>query len=190
MANAIPKIEFNKELVHQLLVTYQTNARQWSKKTKNRSAVNGGGKKPWRQKGTGRARAGTSRGPIWRGGGVTFAHEPGKSIVKLNKKMYRKGMMTLLSALDQDKRIHVIDEIKLSDHKTKTFLKEFEGKDLSKACFIVNEFSENLIMATNNIYYVCVVDPVMVDPVLLTDSNNIYIEKKALEVLLSRYTND
>ena len=94
-----------------MIVTYQNNGRRWSKKTKNRSEVNGGGKKPWRQKGTGRARAGTTRGPIWRGGGVTFAHQPGKEPAKLNKKMYRKGMMCLLSSLDQEKRIHVLDEI-------------------------------------------------------------------------------
>ena len=93
MSTAIPKIEFNKDLVHQLLVTYQNNARQWSKKTKTRSEVSGGGKKPFRQKGTGRARAGTIRSPLWRGGGVTFAHTPGKSPTKINKKMYRKAML-------------------------------------------------------------------------------------------------
>lgn len=190
MASAIPKVEFNKDLVHQLIVTYQNNGRQWSKKTKNRSEVNGGGKKPWRQKGTGRARAGTTRSPIWRGGGVTFAHQPGKAPAKLNKKMYRKGMMCLLSSLDQEKRIHVLDEIKLKDHKTKTFLETFKDKDLTKSTFIVSEFSENLILATNNIHYVCVIDPIMVDPVILTDSKNIYIEKKALETMLSRYEND
>jgi large subunit ribosomal protein L4 len=190
MTSAIPKIEYNQDLVHQLIVTYQNNARQWSKKTKTRSEVNGGGKKPWRQKGTGRARAGTTRGPIWRGGGVTFAHTPGKSMVKINKKMYRKGMLCLLSSLDKEKRIHIIDEVKLKDHKTKTFLEAFKDKDLYKSVIIVNEFSENVILSTNNVHTVCVVDPILVDPLLLADAKNIYVEKKALDVMLQRYQND
>lgn len=190
MSTAIPKIEFNKDLVHQLLVTYQNNARQWSKKTKTRSEVSGGGKKPFRQKGTGRARAGTIRSPLWRGGGVTFAHTPGKNPAKINKKMYRKAMLCLLSKLNEEKRIHIIDQIELADHKTKTFLAAFKDKALEKACIVVNDFSENLLMATNNLYYVCVVDPIMVDPLLLVDSKQLYIEKEALVSLLERLQND
>ncbi|MAJ82397.1 MAG: 50S ribosomal protein L4 [Legionellales bacterium] len=190
MKDKILEIPFNQNLVHQILVSYQSNGRAWSKSTKNRSEVSGGGKKPWRQKGTGRARAGTSRGPLWRGGGVTFAHNSVKKVQKINKKMYRKAMLTIIAELKRTERLHIIEEIKLKTHKTKDFLELFKDRDLTKTVFIVDKYTENLDRATGNLFYINIALPESIDPITLCNSHQVLVEKEAYDRLIERFTNE
>lgn len=159
--------EFNEPLVHQTVVTYLAGARQGSAKQKNRAEVNGGGRKPWRQKGTGRARAGTIRSPIWRGGGRAFAARPRDYSKKLNRKMYRRAMQCILSELIRQDRLIVVDDFVLETHKTKdlvTRLKEFE---LENVLIVADQVEQNLYLAARNLHKVDVLDAQAIDPVSL-----------------------
>src|SRR5688572_3917214 len=136
--------EFNETLVHQAVVAYMAGGRQGSKQQKTRSDVRGGGKKPWRQKGTGRARAGTIRSPIWRGGGATFAAKPRNFDQKLNKKMYRAALQCILSELNRQDRLIVVDSFDVDAPKTKSLVQKLAQYDLSEALIVTEEMSENL----------------------------------------------
>ena len=139
--------EFNESLVHQVVVTYLAGARQGSVKQKTRSEVSGGGKKPWRQKGTGRARSGTTRSPIWRSGGVTFAAVPQDHSKKINKKMYRGAMRCIVSELIRQDRLLVVDDFTVDSHKTKGLIEKLSQLNLEDVLIVSEQVDKNLYLA-------------------------------------------
>lgn len=159
--------EFNESLVHQVVVAYMATGRAGTRAQKNRSAVSGGGKKPWRQKGTGRARAGTIRSPIWRSGGVTFAAQPQDHSQKVNKKMYRGAMQAILSELVRQERLVVVESFGIEVPKTKELASKLKELDLKDVLIVTEDVEENLYLASRNLYKVDVRDPQGVDPVSL-----------------------
>lgn len=182
--------EFNEPLVHQVITSYMTNVRSGTKAQKTRREVRGGGIKPWRQKGTGRARAGSIRSPLWRGGGKVFAAKTREFNQKVNKKMYQGAMRSILSELVRQDRIVVIDNISLEQPKTKVFLEKLKTwiPELpGRVTFLVDSFDENLYLSSRNLPQVSICDFSEVDPVVLVSSDKIVISpdilKKFEEVL-------
>ena len=173
--------EFNQDLVHQAVVAYMAGARQGTKAQKNRAAVSGGGKKPWRQKGTGRARAGTIRSPIWRSGGVTFAAQPRDHSQKLNKKMYRAALRCILSELNRQERLVVVEDFALEAPKTKTLVHKLAQYDLAEALIVTEDVNENLYLASRNLHKVDVRDVQGVDPVSLIRFDKVVVTVAALK---------
>ena len=173
--------DFNEPLVHQTVVTFLAGSRQGSVKQKNRSEVRGGGRKPWRQKGTGRARAGTIRSPIWRSGGVTFAARPRDYSKKLNKKMYRGAMQCILSELIRQGRLIVVSEFSIESHKTKELIAKLSEFDLSNVLIVTDKVERNLYLAARNLHKVNVLDSSGLDPVSLIDFENVLITVPALK---------
>lgn len=159
--------EYNETLIHQAVVAYMSGGRQGSKQQKTRSEVAGGGRKPWRQKGTGRARAGTIRSPIWRGGGVTFAARPQDHSQKLNKKMYRAAMRSILSELVRQDRLIVVENFAVEAPKTKALLSKLGELSLDNVLIVSDDVEQNLYLAARNIPYVDVRDVQGTDPVSL-----------------------
>lgn len=172
--------EFNEALVHQVVTAYLAGARQGTRAQKNRSDVRGGGKKPWRQKGTGRARAGTIRSPIWRGGGVTFAARPQDHSQKVNRKMYRAAMRSILSELVRQERLVVVDEFAVEAPKTKQLVAKLEDLGLEKVLIVTEELDETLYLAARNIPNVDVVDAAAADPVSLVAFDKVLVTVSAL----------
>lgn len=173
--------EFNQDLVHQAVVAYMAGARQGSKAQKNRADVSGGGKKPWRQKGTGRARAGTIRSPIWRSGGVTFAARPRDYDQKLNKKMYRAAMRCIFSELARQERLIVVEAFDLALPKTKELVQKLSQFDLSDVLIVTEEVGENLVLAARNLHKVDVRDVQGLDPVSLIRFEKVVVTVSALK---------
>lgn len=173
--------EFNQDLVHQAVVAYMAGARQGTKAQKTRSEVSGGGKKPWRQKGTGRARAGTIRSPIWRTGGVTFAAKPRNHEQKLNKKMYRAALRCILSELNRQERLVVVESFDVEAPKTKSLLSKLAQFDLNDVLIVSDEVSENLYLASRNLHKVDVRDVQGVDPVSLIRPEKVVVTVSALK---------
>lgn len=173
--------EFNEPLVHQVVTAYLAGGRQGSKAQKNRAAVQGGGKKPWRQKGTGRARAGTIRSPIWRSGGKTFAAEPRSFEQKVNKKMYRSAMQCILSELVRQDRFVVVDDIKLDQPKTKLLVSKLKELGLSNVLIVTEAADENLHLSARNIPHVGVSDVQGADPVSLISYDKVLVTVDALK---------
>lgn len=159
--------EFNEALVHQVVTAYLAGARQGTRAQKTRGEVSGGGKKPWRQKGTGRARAGSIRSPIWRSGGRAFAAKPQNWSQKVNKKMYRGAMQCILAELIRQERLILVDEISVSAPKTKELISKLNSLNAPKALIVTNEVDENLYLAARNIPHVNVLGAREVDPVSL-----------------------
>jgi len=159
--------EYNESLVHQVVTAFLAGARQGTRAQKNRSDVAGGGKKPWRQKGTGRARAGTIRSPLWRSGGVTFAATPQDHSQKVNKKMYRAAMRSILSELARTDRLMVVESVDLEQPKTKLLVEQLKGFGVENVLIIGNEVDKNLYLAARNLHKVDVRDVDAVDPVSL-----------------------
>jgi len=178
--------DFNETLIHQLVVKYMASARAGTKAQKNRSAVSGGGSKPFRQKGTGRARAGTTRGPLWRSGGVTFAAAPRSFDQKLNKKMYRAGIRSIFSEMLRQDRIAVCDDILPSTPKTKEFVGKIKNIEAKRILIVVDELTENLVLAARNLPYVAVMTPISVDPVTLVSADKIIATAAALKQIEER----
>jgi len=178
--------DFNETLVHQLVTKYLSGARAGTKAQKTRSAVSGGGAKPFRQKGTGRARAGTTRSPIWRTGGVTFAAQPRSFDQKLNKKMYRVGIRSIFSELLRQDRIAVCDDIVPATPKTKELLAKIKGYSTGRLLIVADELNENLILAARNLHYVAVVTPSSVDPVSLVSADKVIATTAALKQIEER----
>ena len=175
--------DFNETLVHQAVVTYLAGSRQGSHKQKTRSEVRGGGKKPYAQKGTGRARAGTIRSPIWRGGGVAFAATPGDYSKKINKKMYRAAISSIFSELHRQDRLVAIEQPKLESPKTKdmcAFLKAFK---LEKVLIILDEMDTNLYLSSRNIPHVEVVTVKEINPVILLRSEKVAVTPAAFKLI-------
>jgi len=178
--------QYNETLVHQLVTKYLSAARAGTKAQKNRSAVSGGGSKPFRQKGTGRARAGTTRGPIWRSGGVAFAAQPRSYDQKLNKKMYKVGIRSIFSELLRQNRIAVCDDILPSSPKTKELLAKIKDIDYKRLLIISDELNENLILSARNVPYLAVVTPTSVDPVSLVSADMVISTSNALKQIEER----
>ncbi|WMY96767.1 MAG: 50S ribosomal protein L4 [Arsenophonus sp.] len=178
---------FNNALIHQVIVAYLAGARQGTKSQKNRSEVSGSGKKPWRQKGTGRARVGSIRSPIWRSGGMTFASKPQDHIQKINKKMYRAALRSIFSELLRQNRLTVVKKFMILEPKTKLLLKKLQDMNLYKVLIITNNFDKNLFLAARNLYKVNICDVKKIDPVSLISFDNVIITvdavKKTEEIL-------
>ena len=173
--------EYNEPLVHQSVVTYLAGARQGTVQQKTRSEVRGGGRKPWRQKGTGRARSGTIRSPIWRSGGVTFAAKPQDFSKKLNKKMYRGAMQCILSELIRQDRLIVVNEFAVESHKTKDLVAKLKDYELDNVLIVSDQIEENLYLAARNLHKVDVLDVSGLDPVSLIGFDKVLITVPALK---------
>ncbi len=173
--------EFNEALVHQVVVAYAAGARQGTRAQKTRSDVRGGGKKPWRQKGTGRARAGTIRSPIWVGGGVTFAARPQDHSQKVNKKMYRGAVRSILSELVRQDRLIVVENFSVEAPKTKELKAKLKEMELKDVLIITEELDENLFLAARNLYKVDVRDVQGIDPVSLIAFDKVVVTAAAVK---------
>ena len=183
VADAIFATDYNESLIHQVVVAYMAGARQGTKAQKTRSEVSGGGAKPWRQKGTGRARAGTIRSHIFRKGGVTFAAKPKSYKQKVNRQMYSGAVKSILSELVRSGRMTVVEELKLETPKTKEFKALVDAMGIKDVLFIaaVEEFTENLYLSSRNLKNVAVCDSMDVNPVSLMCFENIVVTKKAIK---------
>lgn len=174
---------FNESLVHQVVVTYLAGGRQGSVKQKTCSEVSGGGRKPFRQKGTGRARAGSTRSPLWRGGAKTFAAVPQDHSKKINKKMYRGAMQCIVSELIRQGRLVVVDDFKLENHKTKGLLAKLNEFQLDNVLIVSDQVDKNLYLAARNLHGVDVLDADGVDPVSLIGFEKVLVTVPALKKL-------
>ena len=177
---------FNETLVHQLVTKYLAGARAGTKAQKTRSDVSGGGAKPWRQKGTGRARSGTMRSPIWRTGGVTFAARPRSYDQKLNKKMFRVGVRSILSELLRQDRLVVSKDIIPSTSKTKELSAKLKNIDAKRILIVVDSMDGNLALASRNIPYVEVIEAINLSPVLLVSAEKVIATPAALKQIEER----
>ena len=175
--------EFNEALVHQVVVAYGAGARQGTKAQKTRAEVRGGGKKPWRQKGTGRARAGTIRSPIWVGGGRAFAAKPQDHSQKVNKKMYRGAIRSILSELVRQERLVVVEKFGVDEPKTKALVAKLNDLELNDVLIVTAEVEENLFLAARNLYKVDVRDVQGIDPVSLIAFEKVLITADAIKQL-------
>jgi len=173
--------EFNEALVHQVVTAYMAGGRQGTKAQKTRSQVAGGGAKPFRQKGTGRARAGTTRSPLWRSGGVTFAAQPRNYSQKVNKKMYRAAMRAILSELVRQDRLVIVEDFTVEAPKTKQFLAKMKEFDLSNALVVTEDLDENLYLSSRNVPHVDVIDAAGIDPVSLIGFDKVVVTVPALK---------
>ncbi|WP_086481867.1 50S ribosomal protein L4 [Oceanospirillum sanctuarii] len=172
--------EYNEALVHQVVTAYLAAARQGTRAQKTRSEVSGGGAKPFRQKGTGRARAGTIRSPIWRSGGTTFAAKPQNFEQKVNKKMYRAAMRSILSELARQERLVAVEEFTVDAPKTKILVNKLNDMDLNKVLIVTSEVDTNLFLAARNIPNVEVVDVAAASPVSLVAYEKVLVTVPAL----------
>lgn len=172
---------FNEDLVHQAVTAYLSGGRQGSRAQKNRSDVRGGGRKPWKQKGSGRARAGSTRSPIWRTGGVTFAARPQDHSQKLNRKMYRAALQSILSELARQDRLVVVESLQLDQPKTKLLQQKLNALHLDSVLIISDEISENLYLSARNLPNVDVRDVSGADPVSLVRFDKVLITVPAMK---------
>ncbi|GGC03358.1 50S ribosomal protein L4 [Marinobacterium zhoushanense] len=179
--------EFNEALVHQVVTAYMAAGRQGTKAQKSRSDVSGGGAKPFRQKGTGRARQGTTRSPIWRTGGVTFAAQPRDYAQKVNKKMYRAAMRCILSELVRQDRLVVVEEFAIETPKTKQFVAKLKELSLDNALLITEDVEQNLYLAARNVPHIGVRDAAGIDPVSLIGYEKVLITVPALKKIEEVY---
>lgn len=177
---------FNETLVHQLVTKYLAGSRAGTKAQKTRSDVSGGGAKPWRQKGTGRARSGTTRSPVWRTGGVAFAARPRNYDQKLNRKMFRTGLVSILSELLRQDRLIVIDSLSLESAKTKELSLKIKNFEATRSVLIVDVIDDNLVLASRNITSLNVLEVNNLNPVLLVGADKVIITKDALKQLEER----
>ena len=176
--------DYNESLIHQLVVQYQANARQGTRAQKDREQVKHSTKKPFKQKGTGRARAGMTSSPLWRGGGRIFPNMPDENFShKINKKMYRAGMASILSQLAREGRLAVVDSLKVESPKTKPLAAKFKAMNLESVMVIADEVDENLYLASRNLVNVLVVEPRYADPVSLVHYRKVLVTKAAMDKL-------
>jgi large subunit ribosomal protein L4 len=175
---------YNEDLVHQVVVAFQANARQGTRAQKDREQVKHSTKKPFKQKGTGRARAGMTSSPLWRGGGRIFPNMPDENFTqKINKKMYRAGMAAILSQLAREGRLAVVDSLKVDSPKTKPLADKFKAMNLQSVLVIADEVDENLYLASRNLVNILVVEPRYADPVSLVHYRKVLVTKAAMDKL-------
>jgi len=176
--------DYNEALVHQIVVAYQANARQGTRAQKDRSEVRHSTRKPWRQKGTGRARAGMTSSPLWRGGGKVFPNSPDENFShKVNRKMYRAGLCSILSKLAQDDRIAVVDELSLAAPRTKLLAEKLKAMGLESVMIITESLDQNLYLAARNLKNVMVVEPRYADPVSMIYFDKVVVTRPAIAKL-------
>lgn len=173
--------DYNEALIHQAVVAYQAGARQGTRGQKNRSAVSGGGAKPWRQKGTGRARAGTSRSPIWRGGGKTFPATTQDFSQKMNRKAYRTALRSILSELIRQDRLIVAKDFSVKEPKTKQLLAQMKDLKLDDVLVVTHELDDNLALASRNLYHVGVMDAQEINPLSLIGFDKVLMTSEAVK---------
>ena len=173
-------VDYKKTLVHQVITSYFANGRDNISSQKNRSAVSGGGKKPWRQKGTGRARAGTTRGPIWRGGGVTFASGKRNYSEKINKKMYNGAMRSIISELIRTDKVVVVDKIQLDEIKPKSMSSLLKSYKLESALIVINDIDEKIFLSSRNLKNIGIATVDYLDPPLMLSFKNVLFTKDSL----------
>lgn len=173
--------EFNEALVHQVVVAYQANARQGTRAQKERSEVNKSTKKPWRQKGTGRARAGRASSPLWRGGGKVFASQPDENFTqKVNRKMYRAGLAAILSQLAREDRLCVVDAFTVDSPKTKILAEKVKGMGFDDVLIVTDQLDENLFLSSRNLSYVGVLRVEQTDPLSLLQFDKVLFTRNAI----------
>lgn len=181
--SGIFETKYNEGLVHQAVVGYLANARSGNSAQKTRSEVSGGGKKPWRQKGTGRARAGTIRSPIWRTGGVTFASKKRDYSQKLPKKMYRASMRSIVAELFRNDALKVVSDFQISEPKTKAFVRKMNELQLTSALIVMSDLGENEYLASRNLHNYLVIDVQAVNPYVLLKYETVIFTTDALKIL-------
>ena len=175
---------YNEDLIHQIVVAYQANARQGTRAQKDREQVHHSTKKPFKQKGTGRARAGMTSSPLWRGGGRIFPNLPDENFTqKINKKMYRAGMASIFSQLAREGRLAVVDSFKVESPKTKQLAAKFKAMNLDSVLVIAEEVDENLYLASRNLVNILIVEPRYADPVSLVHYKKVLVTKGAVDKL-------
>ena len=175
---------YNEDLIHQIVVAYQANARQGTRAQKDREQVHHSTKKPFKQKGTGRARAGMTSSPLWRGGGRIFPNMPDENFTqKINKKMYRAGMASIFSQLAREGRLAVVDSFKVESPKTKQLAAKFKAMNLDSVLVIADEVDENLYLASRNLVNILIVEPRYADPVSLVHFKKVVVTKGAVDKL-------
>lgn len=174
---------YNEGLIHQAVVTFMNNGRSGNSAQKTRSEVRGGGRKPWNQKGTGRARAGTIRSPIWRSGGVTFASKKRDYSQKINKKMYKRAMRSILSELHRNDSLIVVSDFQCKSHRTKDFIAKMKELNLTNALIIMHELGEQEYLGSRNLYGFDVCDVTALDPVSLLRFEKVLITTEAIKSL-------
>ena len=176
--------EYNESLIHQLVVAFQANARQGTRAQKDREQVRHSTKKPFKQKGTGRARAGMTSSPLWRGGGRIFPNMPDENFTqKINKKMYRAGMASIFSQLAREGRLAVVDSLSVDSPKTKVLADKFKAMNLNSVLVIADVVDENLYLASRNLVNILVVEPRYADPVSLVHYKKVLVTKAAMDQL-------
>jgi len=176
--------EYNEALIHQIVVAYQANARQGTRAQKDREQVKHSTKKPFKQKGTGNARAGMTSSPLWRGGGRIFPNSPEENFTqKINKKMYRAGMASIFSQLAREGRLAVVDSFKVETPKTKQLAAKFKAMSLDNVLVIADEVDENLYLASRNLINILIVEPRYADPVSLVNFKKVLVTKGAMDKL-------
>ena len=176
--------EYNESLIHQVVVAFQANARQGTRAQKDREQVRHSTKKPFKQKGTGRARAGMTSSPLWRGGGRIFPNMPDENFTqKINKKMYRAGMASIFSQLAREGRLSVVDSLTVDTPKTKVLADKFKAMNLSSVLVIADVVDENLYLASRNLVNILVVEPRYADPVSLVHYKKVLVTKAAMDQL-------
>ena len=188
ISDAVFKTDVNEGLIHELVTSYRSNGRSATKAQKNRSRVNGGGAKPWRQKGTGRARAGTSRSPLWVGGGMAFATVERNYSKKINKKAYKRAMQSIFSTLIKEKRVVAIESIQIDSPKTKLAASIIKTLGIESALIIVSDQNTNLELGMRNLPHVKVISAESVDPISLLSYENIIIDEAALKKIEVTYS--
>lgn len=186
VSDAVFGAEYKESLVHQVVTAYMAAARSGTKAQKNRSAVSGGGAKPFRQKGTGRARQGTSRSPIMRAGGVTFAASPRNFEQKVNRKMYKGAIRSILSELLRQDRLVVVDSFSVDSPKTRQLVDKLQAMDITDAMVVTEQRDENLLLASRNLYHVDVRDANELDPVSLVGYEKVLMTADALKKVEER----
>ena len=176
--------DYNEDLIHQIVVAYQANARQGTRAQKDREQVHHSTKKPFKQKGTGRARAGMTSSPLWRGGGRIFPNMPDENFTqKINKKMYRAGMASIFSQLAREGRLAVVDSFKVESPKTKLLAAKFKAMNLDSVLVIAEEVDENMYLASRNLVNILIVEPRYADPVSLVHFKKVVVTKGAVDKL-------
>ncbi|WP_295540421.1 50S ribosomal protein L4 [uncultured Thiohalocapsa sp.] len=187
VSDSVFGVDYNESLVHQVVTAYLAGARAGTKAQKNRAAVSGGGSKPYRQKGTGRARAGTTRSPLWRSGGKAFAAEPRSYAQKVNRKMYRGAIRAILSELSRLGRVHIVETLDLEAPKTQALKSQLAALGLDEALIVVDEQNAYLTLAARNLPRVDVATALRVDPVSLIGFGHLVLTRPALERLEARF---
>ena len=176
--------EYNESLIHQVIVAFQANARQGTRAQKDREQVRHSTKKPFKQKGTGRARAGMTSSPLWRGGGRIFPNMPDENFTqKINKKMYRAGMASIFSQLAREGRLAVVDSLTVDSPKTKVLADKFKAMNLNSVLVIADQVDENLYLASRNLVNILVVEPRYADPLSLVHFKKVLVTKAAMDQL-------